>query len=93
MDLPPRALVALIRFSVTADTLSGTIQDILALPPPAPSYRVELRHGLSAEDAVKVLQVLSGWAELYAGDKEGLIGWDGEKQPSRDLPGLEAVSF
>jgi hypothetical protein len=66
-------------------------------PIPDPAYRVELKRGLSVEDATAVMQVLVEFAEAHVEKRaEGISGWlpDGpvKKQKAYE-PSLQAVSL
>jgi hypothetical protein len=69
---------------------------VLALPPPSPTYRVELRK-LPVEDATQVLGTLVDWAEEHTTRPfTELLDWTGDanghpEQSSEKLPALAEV--
>lgn len=80
-----------------APRLSKFLLVLLSSTVPDTTYRIELRKGLSVEDATRILEVLVGWAEGCVEKRsEGLNGWsdikNGEERSHGSSPSLEAVS-
>ncbi|AAW41928.1 hypothetical protein CNB04100 [Cryptococcus deneoformans JEC21] len=75
-------------------SLTALLQIILALPPPGPSYRLDLYKTLSVEDAAAMLKVLVQWMEDYVETlSEGLKGWDESVSQEKEdnLPSLQSL--
>ncbi|WVQ98874.1 hypothetical protein IAU59_006005 [Kwoniella sp. CBS 9459] len=103
--IPSSALVALLTSTLHPDSTSPNapvpdLSEILRLilaSPPAPTFRMDLRRGLTVEDATSVLAVLVDWAEGHVAQRnEGLQGWDQEERAqvstaSSPLPSLEST--
>ncbi|ODN83191.1 hypothetical protein L202_01379 [Cryptococcus amylolentus CBS 6039] len=93
------ALVALIRSSITSPNASTTpstsalLKSILSLPPPGPTYRVDLHQGLTVEEATRVLEVYNTWAaEHVEALSYGLTGWESASPiEGSDLPSLTSL--
>jgi hypothetical protein len=69
-------------------------RDILSLPTPASTFRLELRRSLSVEDATRLLSCLVDWAELHVAHRSDYFArWDEtSKQDKNPLtPSLERV--
>jgi hypothetical protein len=106
-SLSPRTLIAMTKHAVTPPQdsanghpdesipLSEILLDVLQMPAPAPSWAVEMRRGLSAEDALSILDVYAGWLEVHAENKAGLNGWDGSGSDITltNVPKLDSVSL
>lgn len=93
-------LVGLIKASLsdsgTPSKTQSVLEAILALPAPAPTYRLELKRGLDVEQAASVLEVLVNWAEAWVAQNGKGIEWDvgGDASASisqSTLPSLESV--
>lgn len=105
--LSASTLVACIKASArpsapdTTPEVKIVLQAILALPSPAPTYRLELKRGLDVEEATAVLDILTGWAETWVANNAKGIEWDVSESTLIDaaaadtatLPSLEAVSL
>ncbi|WVR05325.1 hypothetical protein IAU60_002339 [Kwoniella sp. DSM 27419] len=101
--IPSSSLVALITASShptasnqESPSMIEVLRAILALPPPAPTFRLDLRRGLRVEDATAVLSQLVHWAEEHVSLRsEGLKGWDSGVSPSAmpqgDRPSLDST--
>jgi len=101
--IPSSALVSIIKTTlqtpVPAETPSfeQVLHAIVSLPPPSPTYRVELKRGLGVEDATSVLEVLTQWAEAWVLSNAKGLKWDIDQSQLHDdatssIPSLEAVS-
>lgn len=101
--IPSSALVAIIKTTLKSPVPSETpsfeqvLQAIVSLPPPSPTYRVELKRGLGVEDATSVLEVLTQWAEAWVLSNAKGLKWDIDQAQLHDdatssIPSLEAVS-
>ena len=101
--IPSSALVSIIKTTLQSPAPSETpsfeqvLQAIVSLPPPSPTYRVELKRGLGVEDAASVLEVLTQWAEALVLSNAKGLKWDIDQSQLHDdatstIPSLEAVS-
>ena len=102
--IPASALITLIK--ATLDTPSSktpstetVLKAILALPSPAPTYRLELKRGLTVEEATSVLEVFVDFAERWVSQNAKGIEWDttstaaGSTEATASLPSLDSVSL
>ncbi|WVQ71724.1 hypothetical protein IAR50_001265 [Cryptococcus sp. DSM 104548] len=93
------SLVALIRSSIASSTAStppstsDLLKSILSLPPPGPTYRVDLHQGLTVEEATRVLEIYNTWAaEHVEALSSGLSGWEtASPTEDTDLPALPSL--
>jgi hypothetical protein len=102
--IPSSSLVSLVKASLRTPSVAGTpspetvLEAILALPPPPPTYRVELKRGLGVEDATSVLEVLTRWSETWVASSSKGLQWEigqtlpAETETESSIPSLEAVS-
>lgn len=76
-------------------SIEKTLEAVVSLPPPAPTYRVELKRGLGVEDATSVLEVLTQWAEAWVLSNAKGLKWDIDQtqlnEEEDSIPPLEAV--
>lgn len=98
--IPSSTIIMLLQTSAQSSnassvpSLTALLQTILALPPPGPSYRLDLYVILSVEDAAAVLKVLVQWMEDYVETlSQGLKGWDESVSEEKDdnLPSLQSL--
>ncbi|KAL0254090.1 hypothetical protein I308_101469 [Cryptococcus tetragattii IND107] len=98
--IPSSTVIKLIQKSTQSSnassvpSLTALLQTVLALPPPDPSYRLDLYRILSVEDAATVLEVLVQWMEDYVETlSEGLKGWDESvsEEKGDNLPSLQSL--
>ncbi|ADV19528.1 hypothetical protein CNB04100 [Cryptococcus gattii WM276] len=98
--IPSSTVIKLIQKSTQSSnassvpSLTALLQTVLALPPPGPSYRLDLYRILSVEDAAAVLEVLVQWMEDYVETlSEGLKGWDESvsEENGDNLPSLQSL--
>ncbi|KIR28839.1 hypothetical protein I309_02334 [Cryptococcus deuterogattii LA55] len=98
--IPSSTIIKLIQKSAQSSnassvpSLTALLLTVLALPPPGPSYRLDLYRILSVQDATAVLEVLVQWMEDYVGTlSEGLKSWDGSvsEEKGDNLPSLQSL--
>jgi hypothetical protein len=96
--IPSSAIVAIIKASLQTSgtpSIDRTLEAIVSLPTPAPTYRVELKRGLGVEEATSVLEVLTQWAEAWVLSNAKGLKWDIDQsqlnEEETSIPPLEAV--
>lgn len=95
--IPSSAIVAILKASLQSDetSIEQTLEAIVSLPPPPPTYRVELKRGLGVEDATSILEVLTQWAEAWVLSNAKGLKWDIDQsqlnEEETSIPPLEAV--
>lgn len=73
---------------------SHIYRDVLSLPTPPSTFRLELRRSLTTDEATSLLACLVDWAEMHVEARSfGLSKWDSSKKDSSTTPSpsLESV--